>query len=55
MEAQKAKLARGHLAFDKVNNTATSKLFVSLLQRNGLETDKFAGATGTLPGFEWKA
>ena len=45
----------GHLAFDKKNNRPLSNLFVNLLQRTGMETDKFAGTTGTLPGLEWKA
>lgn len=41
-----------HLAFDTQNNTALGKLFVSVLQRIGVETDQFATARGTLPGLE---
>lgn len=44
----------GHLAFDKVNNRPLGNLFVSLLQRTGLDVDQFAGAKGTLTGLEWK-
>ena len=40
----------GHLAFDKKNNYPLSNLFVSLLQRLGLEADKFASSTGTMRG-----
>jgi hypothetical protein len=41
-----------HLAFAKDKNEPLGKLFVSLLQRLGIETDHFASATGTLPGLE---
>ena len=41
-----------HLAFDKKNNYPLPNLFVSVLQRLGLETDKFATSTGTLAGLE---
>ena len=41
-----------HLAFDQKNNYPLPNLFVSLLQRLGLETDKFATSTGTLSGLE---
>lgn len=40
------------LAFDTTNNTPLANLFVSMLQRLGLETDKFASSTGTLRGLE---
>lgn len=40
-----------HLGFDADNNEATAKLHVTMLQKLGIETDSFAGATGTLPGF----
>ena len=41
-----------HLAFDSDNNHPLPQLFVTMLQRMGLETDTFAGTTGTLPGLE---
>ncbi|HTD66873.1 MAG TPA: DUF1552 domain-containing protein, partial [Candidatus Limnocylindria bacterium] len=39
-----------HLAFDTAHNYPLPNLFVSMLQRMGLETDKFASATGTMRG-----
>jgi hypothetical protein len=41
-----------HLAFDQKNNYPLPNLYVSMLQRLGLETDSFASATGTLSGLE---
>lgn len=41
-----------HLAFDQQNNYPLPKLFVSMLQRLGLETDTFASCTGTMDGLE---
>jgi len=41
-----------HLAFDKANNYPLPNLFVSMLQRMGLETDRFASSTGTMRGLE---
>jgi hypothetical protein len=41
-----------HLAFDKTNNEPLPNLFVSMLQRLGLETDKFASSKSTLKGLE---
>ena len=41
-----------HLAFDVQHNYPLPNLFVSMLQRMGLETDKFASATGTMRGLE---
>ncbi|WP_254513053.1 DUF1552 domain-containing protein [Anatilimnocola floriformis] len=41
-----------HLAFSKDKNENLGKLFVSLLQRVGVETDRFAAASGTMPGLE---
>src|SRR6058998_3520195 len=41
-----------HLAFDMQHNYPLPNLFVSMLQRIGLETDKFASATGTMRGLE---
>jgi hypothetical protein len=41
-----------HLAFDKQKNAPLPNLFVSILQRLGIEADKFATSTGTLTGLE---
>jgi BMFP domain-containing protein YqiC len=41
-----------HLAFDMQHNYPLPNLFVSMLQRMGLETDKFASATGTMRGLD---
>ena len=41
-----------HLAFDRAQNYPLPNLFVSMLQRMGLETDKFASSTGTMRGLE---
>jgi hypothetical protein len=41
-----------HLAFNTEHNYPLPNLFVSMLQRFGLETDKFASATGTMRGLE---
>lgn len=41
-----------HLAFDKAKNHPLPNLFVSMLQRLGLETSSFASSTGRLPGLE---
>lgn len=41
-----------HLAFNQKNNYPLPNLFVSLLQRMGLETDQFATGKGTLTGLE---
>jgi hypothetical protein len=41
-----------HLAFDRDRNYPLPNLFVSMLQRMGLEEDKFASSTGTLRGLE---
>ena len=42
-----------HLAFDQNNNYPLPNLFVSMLQRLGFETDKFASSTGTMQGLEF--
>lgn len=39
-----------HLAFKRDNNLPLSNLFVSLLQRLGVESDNFGSSTGTLTG-----
>jgi len=41
-----------HLAFDKTNNYPLPNLFVTMLQRMGLETSAFASSTGTMTGLE---
>jgi len=41
-----------HLAFDPKNNPPLCNLYVSMLQRLGLEVDKFGSSTGTLKGLE---
>lgn len=41
-----------HLAFDARNNYPLPNLFVSMLQRLGVESDKFASSTGTMRGLE---
>jgi hypothetical protein len=41
-----------HLAFDTLNNYPLSNLFVSMLQRLGIEADKFSTGTGTMRGLE---
>jgi hypothetical protein len=41
-----------HLAFDTERNYPLPNLFVSMLQRMGLESEKFASATGTMRGLE---
>ena len=42
-----------HLAFDQQRNYPLPNLYVSMLQRMGLETDKFASSTGTMKGLEF--
>ncbi len=41
-----------HLAFDPQNPPPLCNLYVSLLQRMGIETDKFSSGTGTLTGLQ---
>jgi hypothetical protein len=41
-----------HLAFDKTNNYPLSNLYVTLLQRMGIEADKFSSGTTTMRGLE---
>lgn len=41
-----------HLAFDQQQNYPLPNLFVSVLQRMGIEQDKFASSTGTMRGLE---
>lgn len=41
-----------HLAFDTKNNYPLPNLFVSVMQKMGLETDQFASSTGTMTGLK---
>jgi hypothetical protein len=41
-----------HLAFDREKNYPLPNLFVTMLQRLGIEADKFATSTGTFNGLE---
>ena len=41
-----------HLAFDPKNGPPLSNLYVSMLQRLGIESDKFGSSTSTLTGLE---
>jgi hypothetical protein len=41
-----------HLAFDKGRNYPLPNLFVSMLQRLGIEADSFASSTGTMRGLD---
>lgn len=41
-----------HLAFDPKHNHPLPNLFLSVLERTGLEADAFATSTGRLPGLE---
>ena len=41
-----------HLGFDKSDNYAASNLYVSMLQRLGIETDRFSSGTSTMTGLE---
>jgi len=41
-----------HLAFDENKNPPLCNLFVSMLQRMGIEADRFGSSTGTLTGLE---
>ncbi len=44
-----------HLAFDQDNNAPLANLYVTMLQRLGLEIDRFASSTGTLTGLDVSA
>ncbi len=41
-----------HLVFDRKHNTPLARLYVSMLQRLGIGTDRFSSGNGTLPGLE---
>ena len=42
----------GHLAFDEKKNEPLANLYVSMLQRLGIEADSFATSTGSLRGLD---
>jgi hypothetical protein len=42
-----------HLGYNTERNYPLPNLFVSMLQRMGLEVDQFASSTGTMRGLEW--
>ena len=42
----------GHIAFDRKDNRPLADLYVSMLQQLGIETDRFASGTTTLPGLQ---
>ena len=42
----------GHLAFDQKNNYPLANLFVSMLQRLGIEAREFSSGKGTMRGLE---
>lgn len=44
-----------HLSFDRERNYPLPNLFVSVLQRLGIETDAFASATGTMRGLDMRS
>jgi hypothetical protein len=41
-----------HLAFDTKNNYPLTNLYVSMLQRLGIETQEFSTGKGTMRGLE---
>jgi hypothetical protein len=41
-----------HLAFDTQRNYPLPNLYVSMLQRMGIEASKFASASGTMRGLD---
>jgi hypothetical protein len=41
-----------HLTFDRENNTPLCNLYVSMLQRLGLEVSSFGSSKGALKGLE---
>ena len=43
-----------HLAFDRERNYPLPNLFVTMLQRLGIEADRFASSTGTMRGLDLK-
>lgn len=43
-----------YLAFEPAKSPPLANLYVSMLQRLGIEADQFGSGTGTLAGLEWK-
>lgn len=41
-----------HIRFDQTNNYPVTNLYVSMLQRLGIEADRFSSSTGTMRGLE---
>jgi len=41
-----------HLEFDKTRNTPLANLYVTMMHRMGIDSDKFSSSTGTLRGLE---
>jgi hypothetical protein len=41
-----------HLAFDQQNNYPLTNLYLSMLQRLGIETNEFSTSKGTMTGLE---
>lgn len=41
-----------HLAFDRADNYPLCNMYVTMLQRLGIETDRFGSSTGTMRGLE---
>jgi len=41
-----------HLAFDPKRNHPLPNLYLSILRQTGLEAERFATSSGTLPGLE---
>ncbi len=44
-----------HLAFDTKDNYPLSNLYVSMLQRMGIATEKISSSNGTMKGLEMRA
>lgn len=42
----------GHLAFDEKKNEPLANLYLTMLQKLGVETDRFSSSTGTLRGLD---
>lgn len=42
----------GHLAFDEKRNEPLANLYLTMLQKLGVETDRFSSSTGTLRGLD---
>ncbi len=53
LESLKSVREKDETLLDRTNNEPLPILFVSMLQRMGIETDRFASSSGTLRGLEW--